>query len=91
MADFDIPADLLDLQRSWYRVDARCEKIASSLPRAVDVVAGVAEPSSEQQAELAAARAERLRVTEALQDHDWWTTMDDRLAAKAALRDAARS
>lgn len=90
MADYDFPPDLLDLQRAWYAADARCEEISASLPRAADVVAGTA-PTGEQQDKLAAARAERLRLTEALQGHDWWTTVDDRLAAKAALRKAARS
>lgn len=93
MADFDFPADLLDLQRAWYAADARCEEIAASLPRAADVVAGVAEPTDQQRDELAAARAERLRLSGALLGHGWWVTVEakHRLEAKAALRDAARS
>lgn len=66
MADFDIPADLVDLQRAWY-------------------AAGAAAPTPEQEAELTAAREERLQLTEAIHDHDWWSTVDDRLGAKAAL------
>lgn len=93
MADFDFPADLLDLQRAWYAADARCEEASAALPPARDVAAGVAEPTAEQQSELAEARAERLRVTEALQDHGWWASVGTKhkLAAKAALRVAARS
>lgn len=90
MADYDFPPDLLDLQRAWYAADARCEEISAALPRAADVVSRHAAPAAEQEAELAEARAERLRLTQALQDHTWWATVDDRLAAKAALRLAAR-
>lgn len=93
MADFDFPPDLVELQRAWYTEDARCEEIAASLPSAADVAAGLVEPTSQQRTQLDAARAERLRLTEALQDHSWWTTVEGkhRLEAKAALRDAARS
>lgn len=90
VADFDFPPDLIDLQRAWYAADARCAEIAASHPSAVDVVAGVAVRTEQQDAELAEARAERLRLTEALQGHGWWATVDDRLAAKAALRTAAK-
>lgn len=93
MADFDFPADLLDLQRAWYGADARCEEAGAALPPARDVAAGVAEPTAQQQAELAEARAERLRITEALQDHGWWATVEakHKLEAKAALRVAVQS
>lgn len=93
VANFDFPADLLALQRAWYAADARCEEAGAALPPARDVAAGVAAPTAEQQAELAEARAERLRITEALQEHGWWPTVKakHKLAAKAALRAAARS
>lgn len=93
MADFDIPADLLELQRAWYAADARCQEISAALPRSADVAAGVAEPTPGQRDELAAARAERLRLTETLLEHGWWATVEKkhRLPAKAALREAARS
>jgi hypothetical protein len=92
MADFDFPADLLELQCRWYLVDARCVDVSASLPPARDVVAGIAEASPEQEDELAAVRAERLAVAEALQGHGWWRTVEakHRLAAKAALREVAR-
>lgn len=91
MADFDFPGDLIDLQRAWYAADARCVEVGAAQPSATDVAAGVAELTAEQQAALEEARAERLRITEALQGHNWWGTVEDRFAAKAALRDAARS
>lgn len=90
VADFDFPDDLLDLQRAWYAADIRCVEAGAALPPARDVAAGVAEPTTGQQAELSEARAERLRVTEALQGHSWWATVEDRFGAKAALRKAAR-
>lgn len=90
MTDYDFPADLLDLQRAWYVADARCEEIAASHPPAVDVVAGTATVTDAQYAELKQARAARWALTVDLQGHDWWGTVEDRLAAKAALRAAAR-
>jgi hypothetical protein len=91
VTNFDIPGDLVDLQRAWYAADARCDELAAALPSALDVVAGTAAPTPEQEAELAEARAERLRLTEELQGHGWWAAVDDKLAAKAALRKAARA
>lgn len=91
MADFDFPADLLDLQRAWYAADTRCEEISASHPSGRDVAAGVAEVAEEQRAELAQARAERLDLTEKLQRHPWWLEAGDVFAAKQALRAAARA
>jgi hypothetical protein len=90
VTDYDFPPDLLDLQRAWFAADARCVEIAASHPRAVDQVAGTARVSDAQHAELKQARAERWALTEELQDHTWWGTVQDRLAAKAALRKAAQ-
>ena len=89
MADYDFPPDLLNLQRSWYAADARCVEIGAAHPPAVDVVAGTAHVSDEQYRELKEARAARWALTEQLQGHAWWTTVNDKLAAKAALRKAA--
>ncbi|WP_329521137.1 hypothetical protein [Spirillospora sp. NBC_01491] len=90
MADFDFPDDLLQLQRDFYAADRRCGEISASHPRAADIVTGVAEVTAEQRAELAAARAERLRITEQMQGHTWWETVDV-AAAKAALRKATQA
>jgi hypothetical protein len=91
MADrFDFPADLVDAQRAFLKLEARCEEIAATHPRPTDVAAGRAEIIPEQHAELAAARAELLRLAEVLAYHEWWSTTADRTAAKRALREAAR-
>jgi hypothetical protein len=90
VADYDFPPDLLQLQRDWYAADARCVEIGASHPAAVDVVAGTAQVSEAQHQELKRARAERWALTEELQGHAWWGTVDDKLAAKAALRKAAQ-
>ena len=90
VADYDFPADLLQLQRDWYAADARCEAIGAAQPSAMDVVAGTAQVSEAEYRELKAARAERWNLTDQLQRHPWWSTVDDKLAAKAALRAAAR-
>lgn len=90
MADYDFPADLLQLQRDWYAADTRCVEIGASHPPAVDVVAGTAQVSEAQHQELKRARAERWALTEELQGHAWWASVDDKVAAKAALRKAAQ-
>lgn len=90
MADYDFPEDLLQLQRDFDAADAECERVAAALPRALDIVVGAAEITPEQRAELEAARAQRLRIAERLQTHEWWSTVD-RAKAKEALRDAARA
>ncbi|WP_329243118.1 hypothetical protein OG417_45340 [Actinoallomurus sp. NBC_01490] len=87
---FRIPGDLIAAQRAYYMAEARCEQIFSAHPRPTDIAAGRAEITDEQRVELAAARGERLRLVEALNDHPWWATVDNRLRAKQALRTAAQ-
>jgi hypothetical protein len=91
MADFDVPADLLELKRDFLRLDARCEEISAALPSNVLVLAGQAEPDMEGQAELVEARSDRLRLVEEINAHPWWSGVDDRHAAWMALLRAAKS
>ena len=67
----------------------RVNDIGRSHPRPTEVAAGKADITPEQHAELAQARAELLRLAEVLTYHEWWSTVSDRTAAKAALRVAA--
>lgn len=90
VADFDFPPDLIDLQRRFDAADLRCEEVAATLPAGVDVAAGTASVSEEQQAELRDARAVRLELAQALQAHEWWTTVDNVFEAKQALRRVSR-
>ncbi|TDD97665.1 hypothetical protein [Actinomadura rubrisoli] len=90
MATYDFPPDLLQLQRDWYAADARCQEITASHPPALDVIAGTATVTDEQHTELKRARAERWDLTERLQRHRWWATVDDVLDAKKELRAAAQ-
>lgn len=90
MSDYNFPPDLLELQRAFFAADARCEDIAATHPRAVDIAAGEAALSEDQREKLEQARAERLRLVEALQDHGWWSTVAGVQAARAELRKAAR-
>jgi|GEM_PF-2849627 len=87
----EIPADLLDLQRAFYEADARVQEVADAMPSPVAVLAGEAEVSEGQREELAAARAERLRIVDELYRHPWFTTVDDPHKARMALQKAARS
>lgn len=86
---YDFPPDLLDLQRAFLTLDARCQEISAGLPTASDIIAGTPVDFGE----LDKARAERLNIVEALSAHPWWETLDkgDRGNAKTALRAAAQS
>lgn len=52
---WEIPRDLIELQRSWFAADGACQALASG----DDLEA------------LKSARAHRLELTMALQDHPW--------------------
>jgi hypothetical protein len=72
MADYEFPPDLLDAQRAYWAADARVQEVTDALPSSVVVVAGEAEVTEEQRAELVTVRAERLLALEALNAHEWW-------------------
>ncbi|GAA3467385.1 hypothetical protein [Nonomuraea roseola] len=37
MADFDLPADLVQLKREWFAADEQCQKLSEALPSNVAV------------------------------------------------------
>lgn len=76
MADYDIPDDLLALQRAYDQADARVQELSVG---------------DEHREALAAARQERLAAVEALHRHPFWGTVDNRHSADMALKKAARS
>lgn len=75
MADYDIPDDLLALQRAYDQADARVQELVDGDDREA----------------LKAARAERLRLVEELHRHPFWSSVDNRHSADMALKKAARS
>jgi hypothetical protein len=86
----DVPPELVALRRAFDQADQECERIGATFPRAVDIAAGIAEPTPEQRDALIAARAERLRILEEIQQHPWWATLNDQRVGREALRAAAR-
>ncbi|MEV8634944.1 hypothetical protein AB0395_25145 [Streptosporangium sp. NPDC051023] len=91
MSDYEFPADLLELQRAYWAADARVLEVTEALPPSPAIVAGEAEISEEQRAELAEAREQRLRALEAMNNHAWWATVPTRYAAWMALQKAAKA
>ncbi|WP_030506344.1 hypothetical protein [Microbispora rosea] len=75
MADYDIPDDLLALQRAYDQADAKVQELLVG---------------DEHREALAAARQERLAAVEALHRHPFWETVDNRHSADMALKKAAR-
>ncbi|GAA2657666.1 hypothetical protein GCM10010412_028520 [Nonomuraea recticatena] len=86
MADFDVPADLLELERDFLQLDDRCGKISAALPSPLAVLEGKADPDPEGQADLLEARSERLRIVEQIHRHPWWGGVSNRYDASMALR-----
>lgn len=87
---YEFPTDLIDLQRRFDAANRRCEELAATHPKAVDIVAGTAQLTEEQAAVYAAAWAERAKLVLGLHRHPWWLEVGDRREAKEALRAAAR-
>lgn len=89
MADFDFPADLLELQRAFNEADAECERISDALPSATAILDG----ADVDYTELDLARAKRLDLAVRLQQHPWWQSLEpgERVNAKFALRKAAKA
>lgn len=88
MADFDFPADLVDLERRFLELDAACEAEARRLPSAAEIV----ESTAVDFGPLRELRARRLEIAQRIQRHSWWETTDkgQMVQARSALRAAAR-
>ncbi|GII34641.1 hypothetical protein [Planotetraspora mira] len=91
MADYDIPADLLDARRAFDEAQAGVEAALVGLPSPVDIANQEAEISDEQQAEIDEARAAHLELTMLLRGHPWWKTVDNAHEAQMALQKAAKT
>lgn len=76
MADYDIPDDLLALQRAYDQADAKVQELSVG---------------DEHREALKDARAERLRLVEEIHRHQFWGTVDNRHSADMALKKAARA
>ncbi len=90
MADYEFPDDLVAAQRDFYAADARVQEVTDALPSSLDIVAGTASITEDQRAELAAVRAERLRIVDILYGHTWWEGVEDPYAARLKLREVAK-
>jgi hypothetical protein len=88
---YEFPPDLLDAQRAYYKADLRVREVTDKLPSASAIVAGEAEITEEQHAELDAVRAERLRLVGVLYNHPWWKTVENEHAARMQLQAAAKA
>lgn len=88
---YEFPDDLLKAQRDFYAADARARKLSDAWPLSAAVLAGEAEPPTDgQRDELAAARAEALRLIQILYGHPWFETVGDNpKEARLALQKAA--
>ncbi|MET9339293.1 hypothetical protein [Nonomuraea sp. NPDC003804] len=91
MADLDLPEDVIEARRALDAAHARVEELAAALPSSVDVVEGRAVWDEQAVADLAEARAERLRMLGVLRDLPWWGTVPSKLDAERQLRVAARA
>ena len=89
---YEFPDDLLAAQRAFYVADARTRELSDAWPLSAAVLAGKAEPpSDEQREELEAARAEVLRLIDVLYGHPWFETVGDNpKEARLALQKAAK-
>ncbi|WP_194923194.1 hypothetical protein [Catenulispora pinisilvae] len=85
MADDDVPEDVVQLKRSFWAADKKCADLADR-PDSPDP-----EVQAAMSAELAAARAERLRITTDLYAHPWWATQSNRYQADRKVAAAAKT
>ncbi|GAA3077735.1 hypothetical protein [Streptosporangium carneum] len=91
MADYEFPSDLIEAQQAYWAADARVQEVTDALPSSLAIVSGEAVMSDEQRAELEQVRAARLDALEVLDRHPRWATVEDRYAARLALRRAAEA
>jgi hypothetical protein len=81
-----VPEELVRLQLAFLRADAECERVSAALPSSLDVVAGLATIDNQQRFDLETARAERLAVVLAKNEHPWWDVVANRYEADVRLR-----
>jgi hypothetical protein len=60
------------------------------VPSSLDIAAGTATITDKERTELAAARAKRLDLLDAINRHAWWGSVEDRNAASIELHEKAR-
>ena len=81
-----VPEDLVRLQLGFLRADAECMRVSAGLPSSLDIAAGLAVIDDRQRFDLDTARAERLAIVLAKNDHPWWSCVDNRYEADVRLR-----
>jgi hypothetical protein len=87
VSSYDIPDKLVDLERAFLAAEARCAELAAAAPKAVDIAAGAEWPDRDRWDE---AFAELQQAAAAVQGDEWWSTVDNRHEARAALLAAAK-
>lgn len=89
MADYEPPADLVQLKADWYAAQALSARIAAEPNNGDEVLLQLRAPahapgpiekwltmqSADQRTRHEEARAEVMRLTLALADHPWWKTL----------------
>lgn len=91
MAGYDIPQDLIDLQKAFWAADNHAAQLVAGLPLGVDIAAGEAEIPDETRKLVDEARRERSRLVAELYGHPWFETVNRVEPAHEALREAAKA
>ncbi|MFN2636931.1 MAG: hypothetical protein ABR585_07895 [Gemmatimonadaceae bacterium] len=84
MADYEIPDDLIKLQRAFNAAHAHLLEVSAEMPSGREL-------SDEQRAVLAEARAEELRLIGELYDEERRAGMDNERLYRKQLQAAAKS
>lgn len=91
VGDFDIPGDLIALQREKDERQAALEAFSRSLPTNAAIAAGAPPITEEQSERLNSERANCVRLAKELLSHPWWPKDETIHAAHAAVLKAARA
>lgn len=85
-----MPDELVDLRVRFLDEDEACTALAARLPSGLDTIASRAVADPQVRLELAQARERRAQYAVQIQQHPWWSTVDNRTKAEPVLREAAR-
>lgn len=91
MAEYEPPADLLELKRAFLAAEALRAEVGKALPAATDVAAKEADIPEEQRQEWDQACAESTRLAVELHRHPWWGSVDNRHEADTQLLKLAKA
>lgn len=91
MADYEPPADLLELKKAFIAAEERRREVGLAMPAPTAVAAKEADISDAERQAWTNACEESARLAGEIHRHPWWETVDNRYSADMQLLKLAKA